>query len=249
LIVNGEQNINLGQVDFQISIGIGNNCSSKVSKGRLNGNKKYSRDFDRYCIYAGFIIILELQPKTAKVKKDNGEEIEIPIEHIQLGDIIVVRPGEKVPVDSNVILGTSAVDESMVTGESMPVSKKVGDSVIGGSINREGMIVIKAAKIGSDSFLSQVVKLVEEAVGRKPAIQKMVDKVAGYFAYVVLIAALSTFVVWYFVLSHGMAAMALIPTVAILVVACPCALGLATPTAIMVGMGKGSVKWSLIQKW
>jgi Cu+-exporting ATPase len=184
--------------------------------------------------------LLELQPKTAKVRKDNGEEIEIPIEHIQLGDIIVVRPGEKVPVDSNVILGSSAVDESMVTGESMPVSKKVGDLVISGSINREGMIIIKAAKIGSDSFLSQVVKLVEEAVGRKPAIQKIVDKVAGYFAYVVMIAALSTFLVWYFIISHGMAAMALIPTVAILVVACPCALGLATPTAIMVGMGKGA---------
>jgi Cu+-exporting ATPase len=184
--------------------------------------------------------LLELQPKTAKVKKDNGEEIEIPIEHIQLGDIIVVRPGEKVPVDSNVILGSSAVDESMVTGESMPVSKKVGDSVIGGSINREGMIIVKAAKIGSDSFISQVVKLVEEAVGRKPAIQKIVDKVAGYFAYAVMIAALSTFLVWYFIVSHGMTSMALIPTVAILVVACPCALGLATPTAIMVGMGKGA---------
>jgi Cu+-exporting ATPase len=184
--------------------------------------------------------LLELQPKTAKVKKDNGKEIEIPIEHIQLGDIIVVRPGEKVPVDSNVILGSSAVDESMVTGESMPVSKKVGDSVIGGSINREGMIIVKAAKIGSDSFISQVVKLVEEAVGRKPAIQKIVDKVAGYFAYAVMIAALSTFLVWYFIVSHGMTSMALIPTVAILVVACPCALGLATPTAIMVGMGKGA---------
>lgn len=191
--------------------------------------------------------LLELQPKTAKVKKENGEEIDIPIEHIQLGDIIVVRPGEKVPVDSNVVLGSSAVDESMVTGESMPISKKVGDSVIGGSINREGMIIVKAAKIGSDSFLSQVVKLVEEAVGRKPAIQKIVDKVAGYFAYVVMIAALTTFLVWYFIISQGMAAMALIPTVAILVVACPCALGLATPTAIMVGMGKGAANGVLFK--
>ena len=184
--------------------------------------------------------LLELQPKTARVKKENGEEIEIPIEQIQLGDILVVRPGEKIPVDSQVILGSSAVDESMVTGESMPVSKKVGDSVVGGSINREGMIIVKAAKIGSDSFLSQVVKLVEEAVGRKPAIQKIVDKVAGYFAYVVMVAALSTFLAWYFIIGHGIAAMALIPTVAILVVACPCALGLATPTAIMVGMGKAA---------
>lgn len=184
--------------------------------------------------------LLELQPKTAKVRKDNGEEIEVPVEQIQHGDIIIVRPGEKIPVDSSVILGSSAVDESMVTGESMPISKRVGDSVVGGSINLEGMIIIKAAKIGSDSFLSQVVKLVEQAMGQKPAMQKIVDKVAGYFAYAVMIAALSTFLVWFFILSYGMAGMAMIPAVAILVVACPCALGLATPTAIMVGMGKAA---------
>jgi P-type Cu+ transporter len=122
--------------------------------------------------------MLELQPKTAKIKKKGGEEVEVPIELIQLGDILVVRPGEKIPVDSNVILGSSAIDESMVTGESMAVSKKVGDMVIGGTVNREGMILVKAAKIGSDSFLSQVVKLVEEAMGRKPAMQRLVDKVA-----------------------------------------------------------------------
>jgi Cu+-exporting ATPase len=184
--------------------------------------------------------MLELQPKTAKIKKETGEEVEIPIELIQPGDIAVVRPGEKIPVDSTVILGSSAVDESMVTGESMPVSKKVGENVIGGTVNKEGMILIKAAKVGSDSFLSQVVKLVEEAMGRKPAIQRLVDKVAGYFAYAVMIAALSVFLTWYFVLAAGATAMAIIPAVAILVVACPCALGLATPTAIMVGMGKGA---------
>ncbi|MDQ6865974.1 MAG: heavy metal translocating P-type ATPase, partial [Thermoproteota archaeon] len=159
---------------------------------------------------------------------------------IQPGDIAVVRPGEKIPVDSTVILGSSAVDESMVTGESMPVSKKVADNVIGGTVNKEGMILVKAAKVGSDSFLSQVVKLVEEAMGRKPAIQRLVDKVAGYFAYAVMIAALSVFLTWYFVVAAGATAMAIIPAVAILVVACPCALGLATPTAIMVGMGKGA---------
>ncbi len=184
--------------------------------------------------------MLELQPKTAKIKKETGEEVEIPIELIQPGDIAVVRPGEKIPVDSTVILGTSAIDESMVTGESMPVSKKVGDNVIGGTVNKEGMILVKAAKVGSDSFLSQVVKLVEEAMGRKPAIQRLVDKVAGYFAYAVMIAALSVFLAWYFVVAAGAIAMAIIPAVAILVVACPCALGLATPTAIMVGMGKGA---------
>src|SRR3989475_1113569 len=184
--------------------------------------------------------MLELQPKTAKIKKETGEEFEIPIELIQPGDIAVVRPGEKIPVDSIVILGSSAIDESMVTGESMPVSKKVGDNVIGGTVNKEGMIMVKAAKVGSDSFLSQVVKLVEEAMGRKPAIQRLVDKVAGFFAYAVMVAAFSVFVTWYFVLAAGITAMAIIPAVAILVVACPCALGLATPTAIMVGMSKGA---------
>src|SRR5438309_193009 len=184
--------------------------------------------------------MLELQPKTARIRKENGEETEIAIELIQPGDILVVRPGEKIPVDSSVILGTSAVNESMITGESIPITKKVGDSVVGGTINQEGMILVKATKVGSDSFLSQVVKLVEEAMGRKPVLQKLVDKVAGYFAYAVMIVALSTFLIWYFVVAHGVAGAAIIPAVAVLVVACPCALGLATPTAIMVGMSKGA---------
>ena len=184
--------------------------------------------------------MLELQPKTARIRKENGEETEISIELIQPGDILVVRPGEKIPVDSVVVLGTSAVDESMITGESVPVTKKTGDNVIGGTINREGMILVKATKVGSDSFLSQVVKLVEEAMGKKPILQKLVDRVAGYFAYAVMIVALSTFLIWYFVIAHGVASAAIIPAVAVLVVACPCALGLATPTAIMVGMSKGA---------
>src|SRR5438445_1029000 len=183
--------------------------------------------------------MLELQPKTARIRKENGEETEIAVELIQPGDILVVRPGEKIPVDSSVVLGASAVDESMITGESVPVTKKVGDNAIGGTINREGMILVKATKVGSDSFLSQIVKLVEEAMGQKPTLQKLVDKVAGYFAYAVMIVALSTFLVWYFV-AHGVAGAAIIPAVAVLVVACPCALGLATPTAIMVGMSKGA---------
>src|SRR5437879_11612222 len=141
---------------------------------------------------------------------------------------------------SSVVLGTSAIDDSKMTGEAIPTTKKVGDSVVGGTINQEGMILVKATKVGSDSFLSQVVKLVEEAMGKKPVLQKLVDKIAGYFAYAVMIVALSTFLIWYFVVAHGVASAAIIPAVAVLVVACPCALGLATPTAIMVGMSKGA---------
>ena len=185
--------------------------------------------------------MLELQPKTARLKKGD-EEVEVPIELIKMGDIIIVRPGEKIPVDSIVVEGYSAVDESMITGESMPVGKKSGDVVIGGTINKEGALVIKADKVGSDTMLSQVVKLVEEAMGRKPPMQRIVDKVAGYFAFVVMVIALGTFLAWYFVAIPGehLIATALIPAVAILVVACPCALGLATPTAIMVGMSKSA---------
>jgi len=185
--------------------------------------------------------MLELQPKTATVRKD-GNEIEVPIELIKPDDIIIVRPGEKIPVDSIVLEGHSAVDESMITGESMPVGKKPNDIVIGSTVNKEGALVIKAAKVGTDTILSQIVKLVEDAMGRKPPIQRIVDKIAGYFAFVVLAVAFVTFLTWYFVSapSEHLIATALIPAVAILVIACPCALGLATPTAVMVGMSKGA---------
>ncbi|MGI0003345.1 MAG: copper-translocating P-type ATPase, partial [Nitrosopumilaceae archaeon] len=185
--------------------------------------------------------MLELQPKTARIKKD-GEEIEVPIELIKPGDVIIVRPGEKIPVDSIVLEGHSAVDESMVTGESMPVGKKPNDIVIGGVVNKEGALVIKAAKVGSDTMLAQIVKLVEDAMGRKPPMQRIVDKVAGYFAFIVMAVAFGTFLSWYFIATPGehLIATALIPAVAILVVACPCALGLATPTAVMVGMSKSA---------
>ncbi len=185
--------------------------------------------------------MLELQPKTTRVKKD-GQEYEIPIELIKEGDIIVVRPGEKIPVDSVVLEGHSAVDESAITGESMPVEKKIGDFVIGSTINKEGVLFVKAVKVGSDTMLSQIVKLVEDAMGRKPPMQKMVDKIAGYFAFIVIAVAIGVFLTWYFLSPSGihLVASALIPTVAILVVACPCALGLATPTAVMVGMSKGA---------
>ena len=185
--------------------------------------------------------MLELQPKIARIKK-GGEEIEIPTELIKIGDLIIVRPGEKIPVDSVVIEGFSAVDESMVTGESMPVSKKPNDLVIGGTVNKEGVLFVKAAKVGNDTMLSQIVKLVEDAMGRKPPMQRMVDKVSGYFALFVMVTALATFLFWYAFTDQGIHhfAASLIPAVAILVVACPCALGLATPTAVMVGMSKGA---------
>ncbi len=185
--------------------------------------------------------MLELQPKTARIRKD-GIEQEIPIEQIKAGDVIVVRPGEKIPVDSIVLEGHSAVDESMITGESMPVSKKKGDLVIGGTVNREGALYVEAQKVGGDTILSQIVKLVENAMGQKPPMQKLVDTISGYFAFFVIAAAVATFVGWYFLTTHGEhhLAASIIPAVAILVVACPCALGLATPTAVIVGMSKGA---------
>ncbi|MGI0087915.1 MAG: heavy metal translocating P-type ATPase [Nitrosotalea sp.] len=185
--------------------------------------------------------MLELQPKNTRIKKD-GQELEVPIEMLKPGDVIVVRPGEKIPVDSVVLDGHSAVDQSMITGESMPVEKKPGDEVIGGTVNKEGMLVVKASKVGNDTMLAQVVKLVEEAMGRKPPMQRLVDKVAGYFAFIVMGIALATFLTWYVVTPAGahLVATAMIPAVAVLVVACPCALGLATPTAVMVGMSKGA---------
>ena len=185
--------------------------------------------------------LLELQPKMATVrKKGNDEEEQVSVELLQPGDVIVVRPGEKIPVDSIVIGGNSAVDESMVTGESMSVTKKIEDPVIGGTINREGSLVLRASKVGSDTFLSQVVGLVEDAMGKKPPMQQLVDKVAGKFAFIIIGVAVITFLSWFFFGSPGLIMGALIPTVAVLVVACPCALGLATPTAVMVGMGKAA---------
>lgn len=185
--------------------------------------------------------MLELQPKTARVKKD-GSEIDMSIELIKEDDIIVVRPGEKIPVDGIIIEGNSAVDESMITGESVPIEKKQEDQVIGSTVNKDGVLVIRAAKVGSESILSQIVKLVEDAMGRKPPMQRMVDKISGYFALVVIGVSIATFLAWYAFTSHGEHhfAASLIPAVAVLVVACPCALGLATPTAVMVGMSKSA---------
>ena len=182
--------------------------------------------------------LLELQPKIAIVRKDDIES-EVPVELLQQGDVVIVKPGQKIPTDSIIIDGTTTVDESMVTGESLPVTKKINDSVIGGTVNQEGSLIIKVSKAGDESFLSQVVSLVEDAMGKKPALQQIVDKVAGRFAFAVMGIALVTFISW-IIGMPGEIMTALIPTVAVLVVACPCALGLATPTAIMVGMAKAA---------
>jgi len=188
--------------------------------------------------------LLELRPKRARVLRD-GEEVEVPVDTIEVGDVVVVRPGERIPTDGLVLEGHSAVDESMVTGESMPVEKKPGDEVIGGTVNKEGVLRIKATKVGSETFLAQVVKLVEEALGRKPAIQRLVDRIAGIFTFIVIAVAGITFLGW--VLVGADPSRALINAVSVLVVACPCALGLATPTAISVGMGKGAEYGILIK--
>lgn len=186
-------------------------------------------------------MILEMQPRTARSIQD-GKEIEVPVEAIMEGDIILVRPGEKIPIDSVVLEGSSAVDEAAITGESLPARKNPGDVVMGGTINTEGALTIRASRVGKDTVLAQIVNLVEEAISTKPPMQKMVDRVAGYFALIVMALALGTFLVWYLASPMGghTIATALLPAVAVLVVACPCALGLATPTAVIVGMSKGA---------
>ncbi|MGE5474318.1 MAG: heavy metal translocating P-type ATPase [Ignavibacteriales bacterium] len=188
--------------------------------------------------------LMGMQAKTARVVRD-GAELDIPIEEVQVGDIIVVRPGEKVPVDGKIIEGTSSIDESMLTGESLPVEKKIGDIVIGATINKFGTFKFEATKIGKDTILSQIVKMVEDAQGTKAPIQKIADQVAGVFVPAVIAIAAITFLIWYFVFAN--LTMGIISAVAVLVIACPCALGLATPTAIMVGTGKGAENGILIK--
>lgn len=181
--------------------------------------------------------LMGLQPKTARVIKD-GLEMDIPIEEVQIGDIIVVRPGEKIPVDGVITEGNSSIDESMITGESIPVDKTIGHEVIGATINKFGSFKFKATKVGKDTVLSQIVKLVEEAQGSKAPVQRLADKISGVFVPVVIVIALATFFIYYLVFREFNTG--LINAVAVLVIACPCALGLATPTAIMVGTGKGA---------
>jgi len=190
--------------------------------------------------------LIRLQPRTALVIRD-GEEMEIPAEEVQVGDLITVRPGERVPVDGIVNQGYSSVDESMITGESIPVEKKVGDKVIGATINKTGSFQFKATKVGKDTMLAQIIRLVEEAQGSKAPIQRLADIIASYFVPIVIGIALVTFVTWYFVGPAPAFTFALLNFIAVLIIACPCALGLATPTAIMVGTGKGAENGILIR--
>ena len=187
--------------------------------------------------------LMGLQAKTARVIR-HGLETDIPIEEVVLGDVIFVRAGEKISVDGEIIEGNTSIDESMLTGESMPVTKKVGDSVIGATINKYGSFTFKATKIGKDTALAQIVKLVEEAQGSKAPIQRLADKVSGIFVPTVIGLAIITFVITYFLIGFTPG---LISAVTILVIACPCALGLATPTAVMVGTGKGAENGILIK--
>jgi len=183
--------------------------------------------------------LLGLQAKTARVIRD-GVEIELPIEEVTAGDTILVKPGEKIPVDGVIIEGRSAIDESMITGESIPVDKVAGDNVIGATINKNGSLQIKATKVGKDTALAQIVKVVEEAQGSKAEIQRLADRISGVFVPVVVVIAVATFLIWFFIVTPGDFRSALIPTISILVIACPCALGLATPTSIMAGTGRAA---------
>ncbi len=190
--------------------------------------------------------LMGLRPKTARVVRD-GQELDVPADEVVVGDIVVVRPGEKIPVDGAVVDGYSSVDESMITGESIPVEKTRGIEVIGATVNKTGSFRFKALKVGKDAVLSQIVKLVEEAQGSKAPIQRLADKIAGVFVPLVMCVAAATFLIWYFVGPHPALNFALLNFVAVLIIACPCAMGLATPTAIMVGTGVGAENGILIK--
>lgn len=188
--------------------------------------------------------LIGLQPRTARVIR-NGQEFDIPISDVMLGDVILVRPGEKIPVDGEIVEGASTIDEAMVTGESVPVKKQAGDEVIGATLNKTGSFKFRATRVGKDTFLAQIVKLVQEAQGSKAPIQRLADQVTGWFVPAVMAIAILTFVLWFNIM--GNVTMALITTVGVLIIACPCALGLATPTSIMVGTGKGAENGILIK--
>ena len=190
--------------------------------------------------------LIGMQPKTALVIRD-GKEIEIPVEDVQVGDLILVRPGERVPVDGIVRQGNPSIDESMITGESIPAEKKAGDEVIGATINKTGSFQFEATRIGKDTTLAQIVRLVEEAQGSKAPIQRLADVIASYFVPVVIGIAIVTFIIWYLLGPSPALTFAFLNFIAVLIIACPCALGLATPTAIMVGTGKGAEHGILIR--
>jgi Cu+-exporting ATPase len=191
--------------------------------------------------------LMGLQPKTARVERD-GIEQDIPVSEVRIGDLVLVRPGEKVPVDGQVVEGTSSVDESMLTGEPLPVQKKSGDLVIGATLNKTGMFRLRATRVGKDTVLQQIVRLVQEAQGSKAPIQRLADIIASYFVPVVISIAIATFVLWFDLNPpETRLTMALLTFISVLIIACPCALGLATPTAIMVGTGRGAQSGILIK--
>ncbi|MDP5272501.1 heavy metal translocating P-type ATPase [Chengkuizengella axinellae] len=183
--------------------------------------------------------LMGLQAKTALVIRD-GVEVNIPVEEVIKGDIFIVKPGEKIPVDGEVVEGSSSIDESMLTGESIPVEKRTGDAVIGATMNKNGILQVRATRVGKETALAQIIKVVEEAQGSKAPIQRIADRISGIFVPIVVGIALVAFLIWYFVITPGEFATALEIAIAILVIACPCALGLATPTSIMAGSGRAA---------
>ncbi len=191
--------------------------------------------------------LLGLAPKTALRVFDDGHEAEVPLAEIHVGQMLRVRPGEKVPVDGSVVVGRSSVDESMLTGEAMPVEKTLGMPVVGGTVNGTGSFVMQAERVGSETLLAQIVRMVSEAQRTRAPIQRLADKVSAYFVPAVLVASVATFVVWAYVGPQPRGAHALINAVAVLIIACPCALGLATPMSIMVGMGRGAHEGILVR--
>ncbi|MDD1713692.1 MAG: heavy metal translocating P-type ATPase [Methanoregulaceae archaeon] len=189
--------------------------------------------------------LIRLRPKTATIRRD-GNELEVPVEDVMIGDIVVVRPGENLPVDGEVIEGESHVDESMITGEPIPVFKSAGSKVVGGTLNTNGVIVFRADRIGKDTVLAQIIRLVDEAQASKPPVQRIADIAVAYFIPVIIIIAVTTFILWYAVAGADLL-FALTAFISVLVVACPCALGLATPTAVTVGVGRGAELGILIR--
>ena len=191
--------------------------------------------------------LLGLAPKTARLLRDDGSEIDVPLERVQVGDRLRVRPGEKIPVDGVVLEGASSVDESMITGEPIPVEKTKGSRVTGGTVNGTGSFVMRAERVGSDTLLAQIVRMVAEAQRSRAPIQKLADVVAGYFVPAVVLVAIITFIVWAMFGPEPSMAYGLLNAVAVLIIACPCALGLATPMSIMVGTGRGATAGVLIK--
>jgi Cu+-exporting ATPase len=183
--------------------------------------------------------LIDLRPKTARIVVSETET-DVPVEQVVAGDIVVVRPGERIPVDSEVVSGESAVDESMLTGEPMPVTKKPGDRVVGGTINRLGSFRLRATAVGADSVLAQIVRLMREAQGSRAPIQRLADRISAVFVPTVISIAIAVFVIWFIASPVAPAVRAFATSVAVLIIACPCAMGLAVPTAVMVASGRGA---------